>query len=661
MPKILKWSLIVFGAIALLIVAAVLILPRIIDVQKYKPVLESKLTEATGRSVTVGDDIQVSIFPWAGVSFNDLKVGNPADFAEADFLAVRAFDVRVKLLPLLLSGFKDIQVQRFVLKAPRVNLIKDKNGKANWEFSQPTGKTPPRSAPDAPGDLALPALTIGDFSIVDGGISFTDQSSGARHELTDIDLEMRNVSLDHPIEVSLSATFDRHPVSLKGVMGPVGNDLKTAAVPVDLTFDLLQEVSGTLQGHLRSPAATATIEGRLEISDFSARRLLEKLDRPFPVRTADPNTLERIALRADVRGSSESMKISEAQLNLDDSTLALALEVKDYQRPDLRFDIDLNRIDLDRYLPPPGESTEKQKDSGPAGARKTDYEPLRRLMLEGRLKIGQLTVKKINAGDILMQVQARNGIIRLDPLQLKMYEGDVSGKSQVDVTGQRPQTGIDLQMRNIRINPLLKDVADKDFLEGRTSAEVSLTMAGEQAEAIKKTLQGSGNLLINDGAIKGIDLANMVRNVKAAFTLEEKPQERPRTDFAELSVPFSIRDGVFETPASNLKSPLLRLEAIGKADLVKEKLNFRIDPKVVATIKGQGDEQQRKGLLVPIVVSGDFDSPKFRPDLEGAAKQQLVQDLLKPKSEDSGEEKSGADQLKDAGKDLFKGILQKSQ
>jgi AsmA protein len=659
MPKFVKWALIVFGIVVLLIAAAVLILPSIIDVQKYKPVLESKLTEATGRSVTVGDDIQLSVFPWAGVSFNDLKVGNPAGFAADDFVAVRAFDVRVKLLPLLLSGFKDIQVQRFVLKAPRVNLIKNGNGKVNWDFSRSGGKTPPRSTPDASGGPALPALSIGDFSITDAEVSYTDQAGGTRHELTDINLEMRNVSIDQPIAVSFSAVFNHHPISLEGVVGPVGSDLKTAAVPVDLKLKLLQVVSGTLQGQVRSPAAAAAVEARLEISEFSARRLLEKLGRPFPVRTTDPNTFERIALRADISGGAESMKISEGRLNLDDSALALTLEVKDYRRPDLRFNIDLNRIDLDRYLPPPGETAEKREDSGSAGARKTDYGPLRRLVLDGRLKIGQLRVKKINAGDISIQVQARDGVIRVDPLQLKMYEGDVSGKSRMDVTGERPQTGVDLQLRNIRINPLLKDATGKDFLEGSTSADVALTMAGEQAEAIKKSLNGSGNLLINDGAVKGIDLANMVRNVKAAFALEEKPKERPRTDFAELSVPFTIREGVFETPSTSLKSPLLRLEAIGKADLVKEKLNFRIDPKVVATIKGQGDEQQRRGLLVPIVVSGSFDSPKFRPDLAGAAKQQLVQDLLKPESEENDGKKSGADQLKDSAQDLLKGILPK--
>ena len=60
---------------------------------------------------------------------------------------------------------------------------------------------------------------------------------------------------------------------------------------------------------------------------------------------------------------------------------------------------------------------------------------------------------------------------------------------------------------------------------------------------------------------------------------------KPRTDFSELAVPFTLQNGVFHTSDAAMKSPLLRLSAAGKADLVKESLDFRIDPKLVGTIK----------------------------------------------------------------------------
>jgi hypothetical protein len=98
-------------------------------------------------------------------------------------------------------------------------------------------------------------------------------------------------------------------------------------------------------------------------------------------------------------------------------------------------------------------------------------------------------------------------------------------------------------------------------------------------------------------------------------------KKKPRTDFTELRSPFSITDGLYETPETTMISPLLRVQAEGKADLVEETLAFRVEPKFVATIKGQGDTMERSGIMVPVLVSGTFSSPTFRPDLEGMIKQ----------------------------------------
>jgi AsmA protein len=108
---------------------------------------------------------------------------------------------------------------------------------------------------------------------------------------------------------------------------------------------------------------------------------------------------------------------------------------------------------------------------------------------------------------------------------------------------------------------------------------------------------------------------------------------------------------VFHTPDAAMKSPLVRLLAAGKADLVKETLDFRIDPKLVGTIKGQGDEKDRSGLGVPIVVTGSFDQPIFLPDVEAMAKDQLKKAL--------GPSDTGDAAVKEKWRDVIKGILPK--
>ena len=182
-------------------------------------------------------------------------------------------------------------------------------------------------------------------------------------------------------------------------------------------------------------------------------------------------------------------------------------------------------------------------------------------------------------------------------------------------------------------------------------------MIGDAPELIKKTLNGKGDLRFNDGAIVGIDLASMARNVQSAFGMGTQGGQRPRTDFTELAIPFTIKNGVTNTPGSSLKSPFIRVIATGTADLIKETLDFRVEPKAVASIKGQGDASQRSGLMVPVLVSGTFASPKFRPDLSAAAKQKIEKQVLESKEAQKLLEKDELKPFKKNAKDALKGLL----
>ena len=91
MKKFLKWAAIIVGCFVVVIIAALILIPMFVDVAKYKPMLESKVTEATGRPFSVGDDLNLSLFPWAGVSFSDLMLGNPEGFEEDPFVKINSF------------------------------------------------------------------------------------------------------------------------------------------------------------------------------------------------------------------------------------------------------------------------------------------------------------------------------------------------------------------------------------------------------------------------------------------------------------------------------------------------------------------------------------------------------------------------------------------
>jgi len=669
--RAVKWVLIIATGLFLLVVAALLIIPKFMDLQRYKPHLEKKVSEATGRSFRIGGELQLSLFPWAGLAFSDLHMGNPPGFQEKDFLSVRAFEARVKLLPLL---SKDIQVKRFILEGPRIALEKRADGKGNWEElggpSEEVPSRPPEAAKAASADkqgqgLPIKDIAIGELAMTDGSVLWIDHSKGERREITGLNLRLEDVSLDRPVHVAFSATLDGLPLSLEGNVGPLGKDPGKGTIPLDLSLKAGTELDMNLKGNLVDPATQPQFDIAFGTDPFSARKLFAALGQAFPVETADPKALSAVAFSANLKGDQENVSLSGGILDLDESKLAFSAKAKAFSKPDVTFEVNLDEIDLDRYLPPSAkqetQEIEKQAEPSQPLPQPTDYTPLRRLVLNGSIHIGKLKAYGASLEDLNLEVSGKDGEFRLEPLTLKLYGGNVSATGAVNVGQDVPKTRVSLDAGGIQAGPLLRDVLGNDRLEGGLRAKVTISMAGDDPQGIKKTLNGNGDFLFENGAVKGIDLEAMVRNAKAAFGLAEKGSGGPRTDFSEFHIPFTIIKGVVNTSNTTLVSPALRVLAAGTADLVREALDFRIEPKFVATVKGQGDAMERSGFTVPVLVTGSFDAPKFRPDLEGMIRKGLEEKL--PQASDlikilPGQTKQEGDSgsLEDKAEDLLKQI-----
>jgi AsmA protein len=665
MNKVIKWVLIFVGVLVVFVISALLIIPLFVDVKEYKPQIEERVSKATGRPFTLGDDLSLSLFPWAGLSFSDLRLGNPPGFKEKDFVTVKSFEVRIKLLPLI---FRDIQVKRFLLDGPRIVLVKAKDGRGNWEgigeVSKEVSPAPPKKKKPSGGEpfegLPIKALAVGEFAITNGSVLWIDQAKGVSKEIEDVTLRLSDVSLDRPIGLSFKVRLDGNPVALAGKIGPVGEEPGKGKIPLDMSLKALKQIDLMIKGTIKDPATRPQFDLSLLLAPFSPRELLGALGQTFPVKTKDPKALNRVAFKAKLTGGAQSLSVSDGALGLDESKLKFSAKVSDFSGPDLAFDIHLDRIDLDRYLPPPSEkggADKEKKDKGPTPKKTTDYTPLRRLILNGTIRIDQIKASGMTIQDLFMKVTGKNGLFKLDPLTVKLYQGDMSAKGTFDVQKDTPKSSIELKAQRIQAGPLLNDLLKKDFIAGTLQSDMTMGMVGDDAQKIKESLNGKGDFQFKDGAIVGIDLAGMVRNAKAAFGLAEKGAERPRTDFSELLVPFTITEGVVKTSQTSLKSPLIRINASGKANLITEKLKFRVEPKFVATLKGQGDAVNRSGLMVPVLVTGSFSSPTFRPDLEGMLKGGIPKpEELKKLLPGKGTEKGGTKGLEEKAKGLLKSL-----
>jgi len=631
MKSILKWVCILGGVFLVIVVAAALIIPQFVDVKKYKPVIEQKIAEATGRSFRLGDDMDLSVFPWVGVKLTDLHLGSPAGFEKKDMVSVKTFEVRLKMIPLL---SKRIEVKTFVLDSPVIYLVKLENGTANWQgIGKQQGKKATASkkkkkeTSSSSGGLPIEALLVDNFSITNGQLIYIDKTSNVKKEISDLDLKLDNISLENPVKIQFSASVDGKPVSLEGTAGPIGKNPGKGTMAVDFVLKALKELEVTLKGDITDPVGKGIVDLDLNIFSFSPRKLLAAIDQRFPVETKDPKALDKVSLKVKIKGSRESMDLSNGLLVLDDSKLIFSGAAKEVSKPNLKFDLQLDEIDLDRYLPPPSEkektsqtdSARSSKKNKPADRKKgkTDYEPLRKLVLNGKIKAGKIKAHGATMENIDIRILAKNGIITIDPLGADLYQGSLRSNIKLNVQKQKPRTNISLNAKGIQAGPLMKDALQKELIEGTLNAELVFSMKGQTPDKIKKTLTGQGEILFTDGAVVGIDLANAVRNVKANLGMGEQVKEKPRTDFAELKIPFTAKKGLVNTKGASLVSPLIRVLVKGDIDLVKENLDLRVDPKFVATLKGQGDSKKRSGLMVPVLITGSFSSPKIRPDLKG--------------------------------------------
>ncbi len=658
MKSLIKWFVIIGGVFLVLIIAAVIIIPQFVDIQKYKPTIEQKIAKATGRSFTLGDDIDLSVFPWVGVKLTDLHLGNPDGYKEKDMVSVKNFEVRLKVMPLL---SKKIEIKTFVLDGPSIYLEKLKNGKANWQgLGQKPTKKADKKVKEPASDKGLPieGLMVGNFSITNGKMIYVDQGTNLKKQVTDLNLSLDNISLENPVGISFTAMVDGKPVSLKGTAGPIGKEPGKGTMAIDFVLKALEELEIKLKGNIVDSLTSQNFDIELAISSFSPRKLFAALNQKFPVQTNDPNVLNALSIKTRLKGNPASVSLSQGEVKLDDSNLTFSASAKEFFKPNLKFNLKLDEIDLDRYLPKAPAKEEKPKASGSKSSKKTDYGPLRKLVLDGKVGVGKLKAHGALLEKIDVHIIAKKGIITIDPLGLNLYQGSVASKLVANVQKNTPRTKVSVDAKGIQAGPLLKDTLKKEIIEGTVQAKIGLSMAGETPDMIKQTLTGQGEILFNDGAIIGIDLAGMVRNIKGKFGLGEQSKEKPRTDFAELKIPFTSKNGLVNTNGTSLSSPLIRVIATGDVNLVKEQLDLRVEPKVVATLKGQGDSKQRSGLMVPVLVTGTFASPKIRPDLKGMIGKGLpstegLKDVLTTK----GDKTKKIDSVtKDVGKTI-KGLL----
>ncbi len=666
MKKFFKIIAIALVVVIVLIGAAAVVLPMLVNPEDIKAKISSTVKEETGRELNIPGEVSFSVFPWLGVELGVVELGNAPGFSDAQFARVEKVDVRVKIMPLLSSR---VEMDTVTLQGLSLNLERDKQGKNNWDDLAGSGEAKgmgKEGAGEKMGGGDLAALAIGGLDIQDASLSFKDVQAGQAFAIKKLNITTGPVRLGEPLDIELSfdlnsanppiagkvtgsARVDMDPDAMQAKLSglQINADLKGKTLPggaasvklqaeamMDgkrqmMTISQLQlsaldlNVSGALT--LSEMDKGGKLAGELQVAEFNPRNLLKAFGQP-ELDMADAKAMTRVSLKTTVSGSSTAVSLKPLTIKLDDSNLTGDLQVVDISRAALRFALALDQIDVDRYLPPPkaGESTPAATPGAAASkAAELPLETLRGLDIDGTFKIGKLKVAKLNISDVSLRLNAKKGLIRLNPIAAKLYEGGYSGNIALDARKDKPRVSVDEKLAKVQIGPLLKDLQGQDKLTGTANVSAKLTATGATPDAVKRSLNGDLSFQFLEGAVNGINLAEMIRNAKATVLGGGKAAGNAplKTDFAEIKGTAKIKNGIINNPDLSAKSPLLRLTGQGTASLPAETIDYRATATVVATTRGQGgkDLQDLAGVPIPVRITGTFQDPKYGLDTAALA------------------------------------------
>jgi AsmA protein len=615
-----------------------------------------------------------------------------------------------------------LEVDTVGLDGLALNLAKSKEGVSNWDDLIKAG-APAEGKPAAGAGGGLEGVMIGGVDISDARIRWDDQSTGQQYTVDQFFLKSGAIRQGSPVSLELGAQLQsREPelnaeIKLEGevtldeaakmlhikglelqvdatsplfqketvsasLMADVGVALDGQSLAVDglsLTADALK-LTGNLQG--RNLAAQPAFSGTLNLAELNLREWLGGQGMVVP-ETADPQVLTRFGAAIELASQDDVTRLNKLAIVLDDSKINGNASL---QGGAIGFDLDVDSIDLDRYLPPvreetaapaapatptAGTPTAGSAGTAPAATQAGGDEPLlpveqlRGLNLNGTLKIGQMIIRKLTAKDILVTVKASQGKIDVQQKIGAFYQGSLDGLVNLNVAGKTPVVQIAEQATNIQAGPLLQDLIAKDKFDGKGSFQTKLRTSGNSINAFKRALNGDLSFRFENGAVKGVNLAQLLREGQARLKGEQLPADSvpPQTDFSELGGTAVIKQGVLDNQDLLAKSPFLRVTGAGQVNLVTETLDYLIKPVIVSTAAGQGGAglEQLKGVPIPVKLTGPYASPDYTIDwaqvVTASQKAKLEEKEAELKQRLEEKKQETREKLEDKVKDRLKGLF----
>jgi len=216
------------------------------------------------------------------------------------------------------------------------------------------------------------------------------------------------------------------------------------------------------------------------------------------------------------------------------------------------------------------------------------------------MKIGQSEV----------DLALNGGLLEAKLKRITLYGGSGSGTVTIDSRKDTPVMTVDATLGGIEAAPFLWDLADLTIVHGSAAFVLRLTARGASERARMQTVTGTGTMNFVNGAVRGVDLAAIARNITSAV-IGNALGPNASTPFSSLSGSFLVREGTAVNRNLTLLNPSVRLDGAGVVNVGGRSLNYRVEPKALS------GGRRVPGLGVPVHIFGSWEHPQYEPEVGG--------------------------------------------
>jgi len=621
-PHAFRWIL---GAIALLVLAIVIFL-ALFNWDGFRPPLARMLSARLNRPVRIEGHLKVHLLSWTpSATVEGLQIGDPGWVSQSDGLPVRdmadfgSITVKVKLAPLFIGR---VILPLVDIERPNVVLLRDRTGRATWDFSN--GKTPAKP---------IHAPPIQSLVINDGRLKITDQIRRLNFSGTLAANETASGANATGFRLTGDGELNAKPFAMRISGGPLLNVRPDRPYPFDATVsagDTQLTAKGTIPHPFNLGQAQAALSIRGDnLADLYYLTGLALPDTPAYA-IAGQFSRDNLVYRFDRFAGRVGGSDLEGSLQVDTSNGG-----RPYVRGDLRSRV-LNFTDLGSLFG----ATGRNKPSAPhfamgPGAAAAAAKPATDLLPNAPLDVDRvrgmdadvtykaLTVRaspNLPLRQVSLGVKLDRGLLTLSPIDLEFPQGRLSGSAVINARGSVQTDAVDLRVTGVQLQEFLsKGGSGPPPLEGVLDARARLSGTGDSVHKAAADSNGEVALVIPRGVIRqafaellGIDAS------KGLFMLLSNNDRQ--TDVRCAVADFRVHNGVMRADRIVLDTGVVLVNGKGDIDLNTETIDL--------TFTGKPKKFRLIRINAPIVVTGRLTSPAFGVKISGAAVQAGVATAL---------------------------------